>query len=297
MRRAVLPRYHAIDIFNFALARIDAGQRVVLVVLTEVAGASARPIGTPMAVCEDGSYAGYLSNGCVDVDIALHAQAALADGEARTVRYGAGSPYLDIRLPCGGGITAAIIPDPDVQTLRSCVDDLTNRTRTVLSLGRNAPAQNYNPPLHVIAAGRGENLLFFIRTVNAAGLSVQALCPDDDEIDALGDAGASIVSFNYRNNALLDMDNQTAFITLFHDHDYELPLLQEALASQAFYIGAMGSRKTQATRLETLAKAGINQAALSRLRGPIGLVPSMRDAGRLAVSILAEIFEAERTCF
>ncbi|WP_371395956.1 XdhC family protein [Fretibacter rubidus] len=297
MKRAVLPRYHALDILTFALTRIKAGQRVVLVVLTEISGASARPIGTPMIVCENGEYAGYLSNGCVDADIALHAKTALKDGKSKTVRYGAGSPYLDVRLPCGGGITAAVIPDPNIDALEMCLNNLMARQSITFSLGELAPAQHYYPPLHICSAGRGENLLFFVKTAIAAGISVQVLCPDENEVEALSCLGATMVPFNARDDTLVTMDRWTAFITLFHDHDYELPLLQEALASEAFYIGAMGSRNTHAARLHALAIAGADKAALSRLRGPIGLVPSMRDAGRLSVSVLAEIIDAERTAF
>ena len=79
---------------------------------------------------------------------------------------------------------------------------------------------------------------------------------------------------------------------LFHDHDQEPAILRAALATDAFYVGALGSRKTHATRLEMLEEMGVDAHARARIHGPIGLVPSMRNAPMLAVSTLAEIIGA-----
>ena len=308
INRIVLPRYHALDVFRFAINRITAGERVVLIIMTEISGSSARPKGTPMVVTQNGDFAGYLSNGCVDSDIALHAQAALSGGGARTVRYGTGSPYMDIRLPCGGGISVRVIPDPDVEVLRRAVDDLEARRKTVLrispELSWGAPAegsksvfQAYVPPLKIIAAGRGENLYFFAKAACSAGMTISLLTPDYAEVGVLRDMGVEAKSLTERGDSLSRADQWTAIVTLFHDHDCETPVLSDSLKSHAFYIGAMGSRATHAARCDTLAKEGHSPETLSRLRGPIGLVPSMRDAGRLALSVLAEIIDEERKAF
>jgi xanthine dehydrogenase accessory factor len=78
---------------------------------------------------------------------------------------------------------------------------------------------------------------------------------------------------------------------LFHDHDWEPGILKAALAGDAFYIGALGSRRTHANRLDTLRKLGVSAADLDRITGPIGLVPSMRNATMLAISTMAEIVD------
>ncbi|MGB3625931.1 MAG: NTP transferase domain-containing protein, partial [Henriciella sp.] len=90
----------------------------------------------------------------------------------------------------------------------------------------------------------------------------------------------------------LSDDPYTAFILMFHDTDWETPLLKQVLAGPAFYVGAVGSSKTQARRLDGLRQAGLAEPVLQRVRGPVGLIPSMRDASMLAVSTLAEIVEA-----
>ena len=77
----------------------------------------------------------------------------------------------------------------------------------------------------------------------------------------------------------------------FHDHDWEPPILAEAVSRPAFYIGAQGSMMARETRMRELAALGLEDAALARLRGPIGLLPSARDPRTLAISVLAEVLD------
>jgi xanthine dehydrogenase accessory factor len=93
------------------------------------------------------------------------------------------------------------------------------------------------------------------------------------------------------NPPLTADDARTAFVCLFHDHDWEAALLQQALAGPAFYIGAMGSKRTHHTRCQTLAELGVSPQGIARINGPIGLIGSQRDARLLALSILAEILQ------
>lgn len=87
----------------------------------------------------------------------------------------------------------------------------------------------------------------------------------------------------------LKIDADSAAVLFYHDHDYEPAILSYLLTTPAFYIGAQGSRSTQRTRLMRLAEMGVSEEAMSRVRGPIGLIPSSRDPRMLAVSVLAEI--------
>ena len=78
---------------------------------------------------------------------------------------------------------------------------------------------------------------------------------------------------------------------MFHDHDLEPPILMAALKSPAFFVGAMGSRKTHAARLERLRGLGADAVQCGRIHGPVGLVPSLRDANLVAISTLAHIVQ------
>lgn len=300
MQSVLLPRYHPLDIFTFARERQRRGERVVLIVVDAVSGASVRPVGTPMVVSEAGDYAGYVSNGCVDADIAGHALEALSDGALRRVTYGADSPYMDIRLPCGGGVSVVIIPNPEAALIMKICAKFERRETVALSLTGGlafGEGYHYSPPLRVLAAGRGENLLMFARAAQSLGIECTAYSPDAEDlrkIKAMEDGqGVALIIGKAPDWAL---DRRTAVVTLFHDHEYELPLLRSALKSEAFYIGSMGSRTTHDARLLAL-KVMDPSLDSSRLRGPIGLVPSMRDAGRLAVSVLAEIITEEGAPF
>lgn len=90
-------------------------------------------------------------------------------------------------------------------------------------------------------------------------------------------------------------DHRTAVVTLTHDPKLDDPALQAALASDAFYVGALGSRRTHARRLERLREAGVGEAALARIHGPVGLEIGARTPAEIAVSILAQAVERLRT--
>lgn len=244
--------------------------RIVLVVITHIEGASARNIGSPLVVCEDGRFAGYVSSGCLDQDIAGQALETLHDNKSRHVRYGEGSPYLDLRLPCGGGLDVVMVPDPDVRALKHMIAEL--RARREVSYKLETHIFTYTPPLQIIIFG------------NTA------------EADRLADVAnlSGLVTKQRSDYADLETDIWSAIVLMFHEHDKEISLLQQAVTTPAFYIGAMGSRKAHADRHATLTEAGMSKADISRIKAPIGLVPSARDAGRLAVSVLADIFETDR---
>ncbi|MEM9619235.1 MAG: XdhC family protein [Pseudomonadota bacterium] len=300
---------HPRDILEFAAASISTGHRCVLVVIADIEGPSARAVGAMMAVCDAGEYAGYVSNGCVDADIARQALSALHDRELKRVRYGAGSPFLDIRLPCGGAVEVVFVPDPDADAIENAIDRLNRRKPVTLSVNEDGrlsvednPAPNvkdlsftYAPPLQIAIAGRGEETIALARLATAARYHVMVHSPDMDVLEAC--AYPNVTCHQLRSISDIPQfpdDPWTAIICLFHDHEWETDLLSAALETSAFYIGAMGSRKTQELRLAELRERGVEDHALQRLRGPIGLVPSVRDASKLGISALAEVVDLYR---
>ncbi len=89
--------------------------------------------------------------------------------------------------------------------------------------------------------------------------------------------------------ATLAPDARTAIVTLTHDPKFDDPALIAALASPAFYVGALGSKRTHARRLQRLTEAGVAGAAVARIHGPAGLAIGARSPGEIAVSILAQM--------
>ncbi len=275
---------HAEDILRFTAAHDD----VCLCVVTNVTGGAMRPEGALMAVTATGQVAGYVSNGCVDADIIAHAQQALGDGQRRELLYGEGSPFFDISLPCGGAIALTLVPRPDQVAVENAQDELRERCETVLDLGGGV-SRAYHPRLKLRLAGRGAALSSLVRLSVETGFEVEVSSPDIAMKAQLGDIPFThLMGAQFLSNA---DDKWTAHVLLFHDHEWEPPLLKAALDGPAFFIGAMGSRKTQAARRKTLGAMGVDKDQIARIRGPVGLISSLRDAQQLAVSILAEIIQ------
>lgn len=95
-------------ILRFAVEALMSGKGAVLVTLVEIRGGAARPLGAQMVVREDGRYCGFVSGGCVEAAAAFEALEMMGSGRDREIRYGEGSPWFDIVLPCGGGITLTL---------------------------------------------------------------------------------------------------------------------------------------------------------------------------------------------
>ncbi|MEL7546208.1 MAG: NTP transferase domain-containing protein [Pseudomonadota bacterium] len=302
---------HAETVLSKLLVWQRSAHQTALIILTEIEGGAVRAPGAIMAVSEDGSLAGYMSGGCIDADLVLQAQSTMESGLAKRVRYGAGSPYVDLPLPCGGALVLTILPNPDTNILSDALSALEHRERAALRLSSDfqlslAPPQPssatpdggfialLHPRPRLRIAGRGADCLALARLAKASGWPVQLLLTDENDLASASAAGLTDVSMLETPGTLpkIEDDDSTAFVMMAHDRDWDVPLLYQAVSGPAFYVGAVGSPRTHAGRREALAEAGLEAAELDRIRGPVGLIPSMRNASMLAVSVLAEIVEA-----
>ena len=147
-----------------------------------------------------------------------------------------------------------------------------------------------DPLLRVVAIGQGEEVIALARQALAYGAEVLALTPDGDAIAPLAALGAEAHLLKTSSpSPHLQSDPETAIVFLFHDHDWEQALMRQALAQPALLVGAMGSRRTHAARLEGLARIGVPAEQRARIVGPIGLIAMTRDPDTLALSVLAEV--------
>lgn len=299
------------DILRFAVARIDEGLGTALVTLTHVEGSSPRAIGAQMAVAEDGRYAGSFSGGCIEAAVAAEAVGTLADGRARLVRFGAGSPYLDIRLPCGSGIDLLFNPHPDRAALARALAQHDRREPATLRLSHEGVSTDegpdtgwegdgfrvrYPPRLRILAMGQGEELTALARLAAGFGAEVAVLSPDRRALAELAAAGIATVEWAARSRVPpLVSDPWTAIVSVFHDRDWEDELLPRLLDLPGFYVGAIGSPRTQAIRRESLRSAGVPEVLIQRLRTSVGLIPATRDPATLALSILSEVVQDYHT--
>jgi xanthine dehydrogenase accessory factor len=138
--------------------------------------------------------------------------------------------------------------------------------------------------------GEGSNLISFCTLAQASGFAISAYSPDQASIDLL--LQEKIEGHRIHRQSEFDslaIDEFTAVITLFHEHEWESDILHAALNSDADYIGALGSCATHSTRLQTLAAMPATRRSSDRIHGPIGLDIGATNPSEIAVSVLAEI--------
>lgn len=259
---------------------LAAAKPAALCTIVGIEGSFSRRLGAQLAVAADGTRAGDMADKCLDEELASQAQAVMAEGQARVLRYGEGSPFIDFRLPCGSGLDILIDPAPDRAALHQCLADLDARRAGALSLASDLlPERRYVPPLRIVMLGAGAEVAALEKLAAAQGIAIERLEAGDDL--ALG-----------RAPDWLEADAWTAVLLLFHDHEWEHALLEWALGTPAFYIGAQGGAPARETRMERLRASGHDEAALARINSPVGLIPRARDPAVLALSILAEVVGA-----
>ena len=263
-----------------------------------------------MAVSASGEYIGSLSGGCIEKAIVSEAIQAIAAGKPKQVAFGAGSPFIDIRLPCGGRVDLLLSPIRDTNLASELLTASTSREEWSLALqsknGRveiGKPHQtgwqdnqfivHQAPAPRLMIAGHGASVEALVRLAHAMAIACDVVTPDADIINRLERQDSTRRHLLERLSDPLPFapDEHTGCVFLFHDHDWEARLISEALSSPAFYVGAMGSRKTHEARREALSALGVSCEDIARLDAPIGLIPSSRDPETLAISILAQVVE------
>ena len=202
---------------------------------------------------------------------------------------------LATRLPSG---EQQLLPDPDASPglAQAAVAALqADRSGTVDVDGTTWFLQAYNPPLRLVVVGAVHIAQALVPM--AAGLGYGVTVADPRRAFATDERFPGVtVSTDWPDEAMdaLRPDSRTAVVTLTHDPKLDDPALDRALKSQSFYVGALGSRKTHAARLARLRDLGHDDAALARIRGPVGLNIGAVTAPEIALSILAEIIAVRR---
>lgn len=281
----------------------DAGEACVLATLIAVEGGGPRPEGTQM-VFAPGIVSGYFSGGCVEGDVAGHAWACLADGEPRTLVYGEGSPWPDIRLLCGARIEIVLerVPaeDPALSELLAAEDE--RRPVTWVSDGRARVCaaevspwaeatvlRRYEPRPRLVIVGGDPTALAIAELGVRSGFETTLVRPKGP-VTPPPTAGVA-----YRRDepgealAAIGLDPWTAVAVATHDLDTDREALRAALPSAAGYVGLLGARRRLEGRLQELRAGGMAEAAIARLHAPIGLDIGGKAPFEVAVSVIGEI--------
>ena len=170
---------------------------------------------------------------------------------------------------------------------RAVIDD---RSQTIDSPQGTLFVEVWSPPLRLIVVGAVHIAQTLARMAVQTGYDVTIIDPRSAFASAERFPGVTLAT-DWPDEVLpaLKPDKRTAIVTLTHDPKIDDPALQAALRSDAFYIGALGSRRTHAKRGERLESAGFPAAAFARIHGPVGLDIGALTPGEIAVSILAQI--------
>lgn len=296
-----------LDIIDAVLASRAAGQRAVLAVVAATWESSPRPVGSAMAVLEDGTALGSVSGGCVEGDVFTRACDLLADGahdddaHAELVHYGVtDDDAAAVGLPCGGELDVLLQPLDEELVARlaelAAARDAGRATHVGLLLpGGGAVEVVVRPPEHLVVAGAGvaaealaaqARLLGMRTTVVDAreAFATPQRVPSADEV---------VLEWPHRwlqaEAAAGRVGPATSLVVLTHDAKFDVPLLDVALRLDLAYVGAMGSRRTCAARRADLAERGLVEEALARLHAPVGLDLGGRTPAEMALSIAAEL--------
>lgn len=294
-----------------ARAWLNDGHEVAIATVVQTWGSAPRRQGSHAIIRDDGLFEGSVSGGCVEGDVLISAQALFKAGGGFDRReYGVQDEISwTFGLACGGSIVVivqtvdaahyplALIDHVIAERRRGrsvsvATDLVTGAAHEVADETETAPdalfVNRYPPPLRMMIVGAvhvGQQLVPLARQL---GYRVHVVDPRDSF--AAADRFADIdVDTRWPDEAFADWkpDGGTAVITLTHDPKIDDPALLAALASDAFYVAALGSRRTHAKRLERLAEAGIGPEALARIDGPAGLAIGAATPAEIALSILA----------
>ncbi len=281
------------ELHSKALYCLDQGFSVALVTLVNVEGSAPYPFGSQMLVSSEGEYVGQITGGCAEQAIADQARMAIKDRENRTQRYGMGSTFFDIQLPCGSGIDVHIDVTKRYLDFKNVASALENRRpvteKIVSSIG--SFDKTYHPNQRLVLLGQGPILIACAKIGLQAGFDL--LCIAQNELTSALLAQHGLVSTSLSNCPDLSniCDEYTGVVSLFHEHEHETTLLAQALESNAYYIGALGSRRTHCQRLDALLNHGIDRGGLERIYGPVGVNISAKTPSQIAVAVVAQAID------
>jgi xanthine dehydrogenase accessory factor len=302
------------------------GEKVALATVIATRRSAPRPVGSKLAVSERGEMAGSVSGGCVESDVYEHAKDVLGGGAPRLVSYGIPDEFaFSVGLPCGGEIDV-FVEEADPAVLERVRPLLEQDERAVLftvvegealgsrtlalegdergndAIRRGRPhllelgeakvfADVFGPPPRLLVFGAVDTAEELCRAARRLGwrtivadargkFATEERIPSADEL---------VVAWPEDVLERVEPAHDTAVVVLTHEDKFDLPALKGALETEAFYIGALGSRRNQARRRELLLETGVSEEQLERISGPCGLDIGAGTPAETAVSILAEI--------
>lgn len=307
-------------VLSDVLAWRQAGQRVTLVTVVETWGSAPRPPGALLAVRGDGVVSGSVSGGCVEDDLIARIKAGEYDhlSHPSMVAYGVSKEEaVRFGLPCGG--TLRLVQEPVTDT--AWVEEVLQRTASHQLVARSLTLANgavslrdasrsdamqfdgstlttlFGPRWRLLLIGAGQLSQAVAYMAQLLDFEVLVCDPREEYAATLGMQGMTRVS-GMPDDVVTQLapDAHTAVVALTHDPKLDDMALLEALNSDAFYVGALGSKRNQQVRKQRLKEHfDLSEEALDRLHGPVGLAIGAKTPAEIAVSIVAQIVQIKNT--
>ncbi len=297
-----------------------AGKGAALATVVETWGSAPRRVGSQLAISGQGEIAGSVSGGCVEGAVVAEALDAIEEGRPVLLEYGVSDgDAFAVGLACGGTIRVLVepvgghLPEPLLADLvaaraaRRPVAVLTGMGRRprlefegheerfrMDRSGFEADGETFvcihNPPLRLIVVGAVHIAQALVPMARIAGYDPVIVDPRESFASAERFPGERLVH-EWPDEGVrgFGLDARTALVLLTHDPKLDDPALEEALRSEVFYIGALGSSRTHARRVERLRERGFTEAEIARIHGPVGLDIGAAGPAEIAVAILAEM--------
>jgi xanthine dehydrogenase accessory factor len=301
-----------LEVLKTSAAWIASGRRCELITVIKTWGSSPRPVGATLAICEDGTVIGSVSGGCIEDDlIARVRDEGISRDIPEIVSYGITADEAHrFGLPCGGTIELAIEPLSGRSRIAELLvrleqHELVQRRLDLqtgeVELAKAAPGAQmqvsgramvtlHGPRWRLLIIGAGQLSRFLAQIAAAMDYHVIVCDPREEYRTGWHVDGVQLVH-DMPDDIVIDikLDRRSAVVALTHDPKLDDLALMEALKSDAFYVGAIGSRLNNSKRRERLLEFDLTAEQLARLHGPIGLYIGSKTPSEIAISILAEM--------
>ena len=301
-----------LSVLKAAVDWLKEGHPVAIATIVQTWGSAPRPVGSWLAIRQDGQVAGSVSGGCVEDDLIRRVQTEILTRDTpEFVVYGVSQQEAArFGLPCGGTLRLLVEPRPELTVLEKLLENITSHrvTKRIVNIadGKSQLQEgsrhdefscsdtemctSYGPRWRMVIIGAGQLSLYTADFALASDFEVIVIDPREEYAEGLNRADVTFIQ-GMPDDVLLeiDVDSHTAVVALTHDPKLDDMALMEALKSSAFYVGALGSRNNTQKRKERLLEFDLSKEEVERLHGPVGLYIGALTPPEIAVSILAEV--------
>lgn len=308
------------EILQTAIDWLDSGHQVALVTVAKTWGSSPRPRGSMLVMRDDGIHAGSVSGGCVEEDlVSRYKNKELTDHFPNAINYGVDrQDALRFGLPCGGRLELVVEQPESATPLRNLLQDITKgqltarrvclntgevslHTATAISdfqYSSDELIKVFGPRWHLLLIGAGHLSRYVASIALMLDYNV-TVCDPREEYETGWDMDNVNFTRTMPDDAVKNIahNERSIVVTLAHDPKLDDMALMEALQANMFYVGALGSKRSNDQRRERLRQLGVESQQLQNLHAPVGLDIGSHTPPEIAVSIMAEITAARNQVF